>query len=509
MKTQLIGLVTGLALAACGDDGTMNTPDAPPSPDAPLPDSPDPDAPPSWTKPAAQSLALSATGPDRMYSVAVDPATDKFYVAGYRAATPTGDRKIIVTRLLSTGLPDTTFGTGGTLDTEVVFKGGDDEIDVVKVDGGVLISATVAAAAINALDAADTDIGLIKVTDAGALDTNFGGGDGVAVFSLNSSALNTATPPAPFGRDQVRGLFVDGDGKIYIHAGARANGDVMGGNTPRTDTDYIVAKFLDDGSDFDTSFSTDGKYEQDIYIGGMHSNATPRGITVLADGSVLAGGYANVGLTTGPQIVMFRLTSAGALDTNFAPTSVIPGLYHATVLGTQTEMYNFAMHGDTFVTGGYGRDSGDINDWISLRYNAATAARDTTWGGAGFTDGKVLFDPTPSNSAGSNACRNAVALPGDKTLLVGMSNRDVNTSASPMPTYQDAAFAVLDANGALDTAYGSGVALYQFGNDGADMFWGAAVNSTHALIVGWRGATVSPQTDTDNDDAYAVLLPLE
>lgn len=515
MKKQLVVLSTSLALAACGDDIDNSNPDAPPQGDAPI-DAPL-DAPPSWTAPAASSLQWSATANDRAYSVAVD-SLNRFYVAGFRATNGVnGDRHVIVTRLLANGTPDPTFATGGTFDTGVVFVGADDEIDIVKVGNTdvFVLSATVAAATTNPSDAADTDIALIKLrlngtTSAAELDTTFGGGDGIAVHSLNTSALNNGTA---FGRDHVRGIDARSNGEIFIHGGARANGNQMGTSTPRVDTDFIVAKFLADGTAFDTNFSTDGMVETDIYFASTHLNATARGLLVVGSGTVLAGGYAGgngTGPTEGPQPVLYRLNADGTRDTAFAPTSTVPGVLYTQVLTEQAEVYNFARQvdgGTTYlVTGGYGRNDSatNINDWVSFRYNAATGARDTTWGAA--TNGAVTFDPTPANTAAGSNCRNAIALPGGKTILLGSSNRDVTTGALQN---QDAVFAVLGANGALDTSYGNGIATYMLGNDGQDAFWGGAANNTHALIVGWRGASVSPAVDTNNDDAYAVLLPLE
>lgn len=518
---KLFTLSTCLFLAACGDDEGKNNPDAAQQPDsqtqvdAPTADAPI-DAPPTWTQPSAHSFQWSAAGPDRAYSVAVD-SQNRFYVAGYAAQTLAGDKKVVVTRLLPTGMPDTTFGTGGTFDTNVVFKGGDDEIDIARVGNTdvFVISATVAAQTANPDDTADTDFALIKLklnaNGGPELDTDFGGGDGIAYHSFNTSALNTAQTPAPFGRDQIRGIDVRNNGEIFVHGGARANGNIQGGQTPRQDTDFYVGKIVADGSAFDTNFSGDGKKEVDIYFQNTHLNATARGIIVLDGGAVLAGGYAGgngTGPTEGPQPVLYRLTSAGELDSNFAPTSTVPGLLYQQVLSEQAEVYNFAKNGTTHVvTGGYGRNDSteNINDWVSFRYNITTGERDTAWGGAAFTEGKVLFDPTPANTAAGSNCRNAIALPGNKTLLLGSSNRDVTMN---MTQNQDAAFAVLTSTGALDTAYGTGIATYMLGNDGQDAFWGGAANSTHALIVGWRGA-VGTASDTNNDDAYAVLLELE
>lgn len=497
-------VMTTLLAAACGDNGAT-------SPDAGV-DSTAPDAPADsgsdYTPPAAHSFMLSAAGHDRIMSVAAGPS-GSFYAAGFRAADlqPATPSNIVIVKLGANGVPDATFGTDGVLDTQIAFRGGSDEIDVVTLaDGKLLVSATVAAATVNAADPNDTDIALIRITADGELDQTFGGGDGYVVHSFNESILNTATPPAAVGRDAVRSLAIGTNGEIFVHGAQRGEGTVMGGATPRIDTDFVIAKLTSAGA-LDTSYGGgDGKYLQDIYYDNKHSSATPHGLVVFDDGAVVAGGYASSGISGGPQAVLIRLHPDGTPDANFGTD----GLFHDVVLGWQTEVYNIARHGDQIVTGGYGRENEmpNTNDFISLRFAAATGARDTTWGGSSATDGKVLFDPTPGNKESGSNCRNAVALPDGKTLLLGSSSRSLNSSSSPDPAAQDAVFAVLDENGAMDTSYGTGVVTYTLGDDGADQFWGAAASGNNVLIVGWRG-TKGTASATNNDDAYGVLLPLE
>jgi hypothetical protein len=190
--------------------------------------------------------------------------------------------------------------------------------------------------------------------------------------------------------------------------------------------------------------------------------------------------------------VLYKLTAAGALDTGWAGG----GVFHDTVLAIQTEIYNFAVHGNQLVTAGYGRNAGATNDFVSLRFDLATGARDLTWGGT--TNGAVVFDPS-GTMLGSN-CRNAIALPNGRTALIG------STGPGNMPA-QDAVFAILDANGRLDTSFGTGVHVYPLGANGNDQFWGGAVSGDSAVFVGYKGGGAT-QTETTNDDSYGVILPL-
>lgn len=511
---KLIWITSVLFVTACGDNKDNPNPDAAEA-DA-MVDGPPIDEPPSWTQPAAHSFMLSATRPDVIMSAAAGPA-GSFYAAGWvdtdvdpDPGVTTIERRIIVFKLGATGVPDATFGTDGLADTGFVFRGGNDDIDIATLsDGSIIVSATVAAGAPNALDATDTDIGLIKLAADGAVDTTWGT-NGLLRHSFNTSTVL----PSGNNRDASRGLAIGANDTIYVSGAGRGPGTQNPPNDAldRVDLDWYVAKFTSTGAGaLDTTWSTAGDAGMtnvDLFlpIAGtttpeVHAGATARSLMVLSDGSVISGGYVGNTLTASPQAVLFKLDESGDLETDFADN----GIFHVTVWGGQTEVYNFALHGDKFVTGGYGREAATgPNDWVSMRFNVSDGVRDTTWGGA--TMGKNLIDADPSiDDEGSN-CRNAIALPDGKTLLVGSTGTaSVGGAAS-----QDAAFVVLKADGTLDTAYGTGRAKYKFStDDGADQFWGGAVNGDKVLIVGYRGATENPQTETNNDNAFAVLLDIE
>jgi uncharacterized delta-60 repeat protein len=472
MKKTLASL---LLLAACGDDKPTTNPDASmPTPDMAM----QIDAPPMFVKPTPVHVPLSAAGPDQLMSVTAGP-TGSFYAAGYAAQTVTGAKMLVVVKLTKTGALDTTFATGGVYTSALEFKGGTDEIDIVtQSDGKIVVSGSIA----NATDALDKDIGLFRLDATGALDATFGTA-GISRIDL-STAHNNGTMLVAL--DSARGLSRGPNDTLFLHAVSRPPGTATAGG-PRVDTDFTVAKLTANGL-LDVTWGTTGKFLLDI----QESNATAKGLHALADGSVIAGGYANSpGLGT-VQPVLYRLTPAGALDANFATS----GLFHETVLAVQTEVYNFAIDGDRLTTAGYGRDSGTTNDWVSLRFNTTTGERDTTFGGA--TNGAVLIDPS-GTMLGSN-CRNAIALPGGKTALIG------STGPSNMPA-QDAVVAVLDQDGKLDAKLG-GTSVFPLGSASNDQFWGGAVNDGHLLVAGWRGGG-SAQTETVNDDAHAVVYALD
>ena len=478
-----------LFLAACGDNGS-STPDAsqvdaPPAIDAAI------DAPmSSFMTPVPIGLPLSATGPDQVQAIKAGP-NGSFYLAGFVAQLATGGKAIYVAKMTAAGL-DPTFGNVTTpgialLGTAVTPTGGTDEIDLaIQSDGGILVSFNVA----HGSD--DRDVAVARVTTTGVLDTTFGTA-GIATVDFSTKGTTTIL-------DNARGLAVDSNDNVFVHAVALAPGGT------RTDSDFALAKLtptgvLCDGQNGTTGWGAadGGKFFLDTPINNVSYNATARAVIALPDGSVIAGGYTNA-LPPGNQPVIYKLDANGDLAAGFGSGGVVFDM----ILSRQTEVYNFALQNGTHVvTGGYGNVLGvDRDDWVSLRFDVTTGARDMTWGGT--TNGAKLIDVS-ANGVSSN-CRNAVALPGGKTLLLGSSGPS-NMAA------QDATFAVLDASGNLDTKYGTGIHRIKFtpADDKNDQFWAAGVSGTTVMVAGWRGTATSPvvQTETLNDNAYVATFAIQ
>jgi uncharacterized delta-60 repeat protein len=481
--TRALAVSTVLALTGCGDDNKLAADagshdmeivvDA--AADAAL-----------FVAPTPMAIELSATGPDQLMSAVAGPS-GTFYAAGAAAATAADTKYVVVVKLTSAGALDTTFGTGGVYTSALEFKGGNDDIDLaVQSDGKIVVSATIAAE----VDASDHDIGLFRVDADGVLDSGFGTA-GISRVDLSTAYDNGTTLVA---LDASRGLAVGPNDQLFIHAVSRDMVDTAAAGGPRIDTDFTVARLSSAGI-LDTTYATGGVFLLDFAGSNAEANATARGIHVLADGTVIAVGYANAPGIGSTQPVLYRLTPAGALDTT--NWSANGGVFYDTVLAKQTEVYNIAIDGDRITTAGYGR-AADIstnccNEWVSLRFDTSSGERDTTFGGA--VNGASLVDPTGTH-AGSN-CRNAVSLPGGKTAMIG--------SAGPGGG-RDAALAILTETGTLDTTYGTGVMTFSL--DGTeDQWWGGAVSGGKLLVVGWRGVG-STQTDSANDNAYGVLLSL-
>ena len=482
-------LIPFLLLAtACGDNNDTPTPDAAPADAAP-------DAPP-FVAPTPIAVPISSAGNDQLLgAVAASSGGGAggggFYAVGFRAPTheATADRELVLVKVNGMGALDTTFGGGDGIATLNVQVGGAGEVwrgIVVQPSGKIVVSGVVEDQTV----AADRDVALVRFNADGTVDNSFGvDNNGIVRLELNVAILNTATPPALTGQDATWALAVDSAGKLYVHASQRTATLDANNMDTLTDTDFAAIRLTVDGA-LDNTFDGDGKFLLDI----QRSSANARGINVLADGSVIVSGYAksaSLGAGSDVQPVLFKLTSAGALDTNFGSG----GLFHEAVMAYFTEVYGIAVQPDgKLVTAGYGRnDMSATNDWVSIRFTAAGAI-DTTWG----TGGKYVLDPTGMNVADNN--RNIINLNNGRVALIG--------SGGPVNATSDGYIVVLDNTGKPDTAFGTGIMKFDLGSN--DAFWGGALtsNGNRAMFVGFKGGGATPSA-TSNDDAYVIPLSLQ
>lgn len=444
------------------DSGTVGPPDIV-MPDGALTDSAAP-----FVVPVATSVSLSSTSPDQLSSVVAAPAGG-FYAAGFVAEQLDGARHVVVVKLTPEGAVDTTWAMSGRAFPNMETTGGSGGVRIgVQPNGKIIVAATIP----NFDNPNDSDIGVAQLTADGTPVSSFAGGKGVRVLDL-STALESAANV----KDLVRAIAIATDGSIFIHAGARS-----AANASRTDLDFVVAKLDADGNP--ANFGNSSRFVLDI----AQESAVPRDIVVLPDGSVIAVGYASSSLVGGsPQPVVYKLSASGTL---------LETPFYNVVLEKQTEAYGIALHGQHMIVAGYGKNTGETTDWVTMKFDITTLTRDTTFGNA--DKGAVIFDIKDTDA--SDYCRSAIALPDGKTLLVG------STGMSNEQGEMDAAFAVITEDGSLDVSYGKGRHFLSFGGVGNDQLWSAAISGTTAMMVGFRGQMT--QTSASNDDAFVVALPL-
>jgi len=233
----------------------------------------------------------------------------------------------------------------------------------------------------------------IAQTSPGDLDTSFDG-DGLVTTSVSGTG------------DKGRAVAIQSDGKILV-AGEDGNKNIT------------VVRYNSDGS-LDTTFDGDG-----IVTTTISGNDKGNGIAIQADGKILvAGSTRDAG--GNDNFLLLRYNPNGGLDTTFDGDGIA-----FTSLGTaKDQAWDVAIQSDgkIIVVGKADVDIGVV------RFNT-NGSLDTTFDG----DGIAVTDL----GSGKDEAR-AVALQSDGKIVVG-GNTDV-----------DFALVRYNANGSLDTGFGTG-----------------------------------------------------
>jgi uncharacterized delta-60 repeat protein len=444
--------------------------------------------------------SLTPNGHDRLYSVVYGP-DGKIYAVGQYTDTAdlAGDFKTVVVRMNADGALDTTFGTGGFVVRNAapgaageLFRG-----IGVQSNGKVVVSGPaehIAPAGQPAADPRDRDVYVMRFNTDGTPDNTFGTA-GMLTLNLSDGQNRDAAVaplPATYASDSNFSLAIDSTDRIVLECTM-----VRPGTSGATaDTDAAIVRLSKDGA-FDDTFGTNGVARVEVKLNGNANDASPRNVSILADGSIIGAGYQPVpGKDTSP--VVFKLTSSGVLDTTFGDQ----GVFHQTIFDEQTECYKAVVQPTAdgtdykLVTTGYGRDTAaQTTDIVSLRLTR-NGQLDTTYG----TNGAVRIDV----GGFADNSRNLVVLPDRRILLVG-GGRPADAANL------DGFIGMLLPDGQPDTSFGGGKGWMTIDLGGpADFLWGVALapDAETAAIVGFKGVGNVPSTSTINDDAAIVLLPL-
>jgi uncharacterized delta-60 repeat protein len=447
----LLTLPLALALAACGGDSTPSTaPPAQAGADAGAGGEPAFDT--------VRTVPVSASEHDRFLAATFD-STNRLYAAGFVADG--ADQQMSVTRFLADGTVDRGFGTSGTATVNVAKGGKAVELArgvVVQGDGKVVIAGPVEHdPAASGDPAKDTDIALARFDGAGRLDATFGD-KGIVRLDLSTGVAEGTA----YRGDTMWGLVKLTGDKLLIVGSQVATG--------RTDVDFAVVRLNANGTT-DTTCGTAGTAIVGV---GPGISEVPKTAVELSDGKVVVAGYANVNSVVSP--VLFRLTTAGALDPSFGDA----GVAVRPVLANVGEAYSVALAGNRLVTTGYGKDTAEAK--VDMIANGFTmdGAIDRSFG----TNGTARVDVAGEDDRG----RNLVALRDGRTIVVG--------SGKPSASNLDAMVVRLSASGAPDRK------LYDVGGPN-DAFFGVALSpdGTRIAAVGYLGR----ETNGDQKDDGAVL----
>lgn len=229
-----------------------------------------------------------STGADYADALIVQP-DGKAIIAG-PPFDGTGNDNFVLTRFLTTGFLDPSFGVNGIATVSITT--GDDRANELlrQPDGKILVCGGIN---VNGPGAA-LDFTVARLLSDGSLDTTFGGGDGIASVSITS---DTEAPQA---------LALQTDGKI-----------LAGGTTGfGTDTVFAVTRFTSDGV-IDPTFDTDGIWTMNLSTDG----SSVSDIAVQSDGKILVLG--NKYLPSSEDQALVRLLTDGTLDTTFGTAGLV------------------------------------------------------------------------------------------------------------------------------------------------------------------------------------------
>ena len=216
---------------------------------------------------------------------------------------------------------------------------------------------------------------------------------------------------------------------------------------------FALARYNADGS-LDTSFGTNGSVLTQVGL-GEGSDDEMKALVVQPDGKLVGAGFSATGQSL---FALARYNADGSLDTTFNPNAnpifnpkgtVLTGLGNASVARASALLL---QPDGKLIAGGFARQS-TTSVFALVRYNA-DASLDTTFG----SGGKVL---TPVGTGTFAAIRSMLLQADGKIVVAGIASAAGNTKF---------ALARYNANGTLDTTFGSGgIVLTQVGQANATL----------------------------------------
>jgi uncharacterized delta-60 repeat protein len=382
---------------------------------------------------------------------------DKLYASGHIGASTAVDKQIVVARFDSDGEPDATFGGDGFIELNLVERTVDTvpEIDVVTNDGNeesigiVELESGELMVQVNVRDAngKGMDVGLLKLDSAGVPVPGFGT-DGLKRLVLGWDPADDAawaavpgvpaTPGAP--SDTAWGLELDNSTateKVVVFAfGSAAKGSTAGmPAVQRLDNDRYVLRLLASDGSLDPDFNAGKVFT--YHTGGTNGDNGRRGV-VNADGSILSGGYTNLGEKPGNHIMAIKLTPAGVPDMAFGfgwPDKGVASSNPFVDDGGAAECYSLTVQSNgRIVSTGYGRATKagvassypgyvttDGVDMISVALTANGDSVDTTFGVEGT---RVIQSEEAALASSEDRGRDILALADDRLVYAGRYGTD-------------------------------------------------------------------------------------
>lgn len=397
---------------------------------------------------APPSTSLAGTGAN---AITID-AQGRIVTAGSTYDTLSSRWVFTVHRFLPSGAMDEGFGTDGLAIIPMTDEWSINTVAGVGIqpDGRIVVGARVQPLSpINA----PGKYGVVRLTSTGVLDTDFDGG--VAADGILRLEVGPNGPPA--GSEVERRLSVDETGRILISGGTYYEG-------PPTQMRATMARLTPQGT-FDTSFSSDGKF--DLLLPTSDSDLKAFADMPGANGYALGGRtIPNTGPTVG-QPTIVRVSEAGDPVSGFTSSlSSTPGRSTTYWQGDPTKLAEIyalvGLPGGGILAGGYQNPG-----YAVLAKYTPTGGLDPSFGVGGV---RML------QLGGGFSMVNELVLQPDGKILAAMNGTDANHGF----------VARFRTNGLLDPTFGTGGVVEIGPSGGADAL--ALQSDGKVVAVARRGA---------------------
>lgn len=349
---------------------------------------------------------------DRAHGLALQ--TDgKIIAAGY-TNDPSFANNFVVVRYDTNGALDTTFNGTGKVNTDLNLNSMDvGNAVTLQSDGKIVVAGESSA-----------DFGVVRYNPDGSLDVGFGGGDGMVTTNFGTNAT-----------DIGRGVIVHNDGKITVAGRSR--------------TELACAQYNTDGT-LVNSFGRNGLLIQNAGNNQLSGFGGYWGIALQSDGKFVAAGDGWRDVSAN-DFTVSRINANGTFDFTFNGGD---GIASTDFAGRYDEATDIAVQPDgKIIAAGRATDATGANQVALARYNV-NGTLDTSFD----ADGLVTTDLAQYSSEDTQA----LALQPDGKMIVAGSAKN------PTTLLNDAYLIRYNANGSLDSSFGTGGIVITLGNQVAE-----------------------------------------
>lgn len=349
--------------------------------------------------------------------------------------TPSYSSVIEVSRYLTDGSFDPSFGTGGHFNYSTGIETGANKC-IINDDSTILVCGYTT-------DYATYSMFILKLKADGTLDPSFGT-NGVCIAETSPAEKN------------VFGMTMQGDGKILL-AGYSVNGDYR--NAP------VLLRFTASGA-LDTSFGTNGI----ATIPVTESDNDFSAVAVQSDGKIVAAGHISNGLSWF-SLLIARFDTSGALDAGYGTAGVV----NMNLNNVDDEFFGMKLtsENEAILTGFTVSQSNMYYHLLLMKFDV-NGQPVTSFG----TNGSVVYGNVPYTVG------NSMALQADGKILIA------GCTGQLQPSNNDWALWRFNSNGSPDAGFGTNglVTTDFFGN--ADEALGIALHLDKIVLAGkTRNAT--------------------